>query len=99
MPPQAEDSGHGVAIESDDGVQSLGMPGAMHHSLVVEAVDKILAGGKKRGHSLARSSVEGGAKALYRKGSSDVAHQCLRPPNWDLETIFGEYAGGTSISP
>ncbi len=24
---------------------------------------------------------------------------CLRPPNWDLETILGECAGGTSISP
>ena len=39
----------GVSIGSNDLSQSLGVPGQTNHPLVVEAIDRILAAGKKRG--------------------------------------------------
>jgi len=39
----------GVSIGTNDLSQSLGVPGQTNHPLVVEAVDKILAAGKKKG--------------------------------------------------
>jgi len=39
----------GVSIGSNDLSQSLGVPGQTNHPLVVEAIDKILAAGRKKG--------------------------------------------------
>ncbi len=39
----------GVSIGTNDLSQSLGVPGQTNHPLVVEAIDKVLAAGKKRG--------------------------------------------------
>ena len=49
----------GVAIGSNDLSQSLGVPGQTNHPLVVEAIDKILAAGKKIGKPIG-GAVRGG---------------------------------------
>ena len=49
----------GIAIGSNDLSQSLGVPGQTNHPLVVEAIDKILAAGKKKGKPIC-GAVRGG---------------------------------------
>jgi len=49
----------GIAIGSNDLSQSLGVPGQTNHPLVVEAIDRILAAGKKKGKPIC-GAVRGG---------------------------------------
>ena len=53
----------GVSIGSNDLSQSLGVPGQTNHPLVVEAIDKILAAGKKKGKPIG-GLVRGGETPL-----------------------------------
>jgi 2-keto-3-deoxy-L-rhamnonate aldolase RhmA len=59
----------GVSIGSNDLSQSLGVPGQTNHPLVVEAIDKILATGKKEGKPIG-GLVRGGEtpKQYVQKG-------------------------------